>query len=67
MTPYLLNLQIRKKNFKKKYGQATLQALVSADLNTPHGKVIELIDKIKSLGIEDFAINVETGKNKKNS
>ena len=50
----------KKKEFKAKYGNRQIQALVSADLKTPHGKVIELIDKIKTLGIQNFAINVET-------
>lgn len=57
----------KRKEFQEKFGQSTLQALVSADLKTPHGKVIELIDKIKSFGIEDFAINVETGESKSTS
>lgn len=36
-----------------------VQALISADRETPHGQVINLIDIIRKNGISDFAINVE--------
>ena len=36
-----------------------LQAIISADVITPHGKVIKLIDTLRKMGIFDFAINVE--------
>lgn len=38
---------------------ANLQALISADLKTPHGEVIKLIDTVRGNGITEFAINVE--------
>ena len=37
-----------------------LQALIGADQETPHGKVIKLIDTVRKNGISDFAINVES-------
>lgn len=37
-----------------------LQALISADKETPHGAVIKLIDAIRKNGITEFAINVES-------
>ena len=38
----------------------SLQALVSADKDTPHGTVIKLIDEVRKNGIKDFAIRVES-------
>ncbi len=40
--------------------KADLQALISADRETPHGAVIKLIDGIRRNGITEFAINVES-------
>lgn len=37
----------------------SLQALISADKDTPHGTVIKLIDEVRKNGISDFAIRVE--------
>jgi len=37
-----------------------LQALVSADKDTPHGTVIKLIDEVQKNGIKDFALHVES-------
>lgn len=37
----------------------TLQALISADTETPHGTVVKLIDTVRKNGITDLAINVE--------
>ncbi len=36
-----------------------LQALISADVKTPHGKVVELIDEVRKNGINDFALSVD--------
>jgi biopolymer transport protein ExbD len=36
-----------------------LQALISADKQTPHGTVVKLIDVVRRNGVFDFAINVE--------
>ena len=38
----------------------SLQALISADLATPHGTVVKLIDTIRKNGITEFAINIES-------
>ena len=35
------------------------QALISADVTTPHGAVVRLIDLVRKGGIIDFAIQVE--------
>ncbi|MDD9951452.1 MAG: biopolymer transporter ExbD [Zetaproteobacteria bacterium] len=35
------------------------QALISADITTPHGAVVKLIDKVRKSGVLDFAIQVE--------
>jgi biopolymer transport protein ExbD len=35
------------------------QALITADLATPHGSVVKLIDTVRKNGITEFAINVE--------
>ena len=39
---------------------AKVQALISADIATPHGIVVKLIDTIRKNGITDFAINVDS-------
>lgn len=39
-----------------------LQAIIAADQDVPHGKVIEVIDKIKLAGVVKFAISVEKSK-----
>lgn len=44
---------------KKRSNGENLQALIAADLKTPHGDVVKLIDEIRKNGITDFAINVE--------
>lgn len=36
-----------------------LQAMISADKDTPHGTVISVIDVIKGAGVKKFAINIE--------
>jgi biopolymer transport protein TolR len=44
---------------EREEGAASLQALIAADRDTPHGAVVKLIDVIRKNGITDFAINVE--------
>jgi biopolymer transport protein ExbD len=39
-----------------------LQAIIAADKDVPHGKVMHLIDLVKKLGVIKFAINVQTEK-----
>ncbi|OQW49938.1 MAG: biopolymer transporter ExbD [Proteobacteria bacterium SG_bin7] len=36
-----------------------VQALISADKDVPHGKVIGVIDAVKSAGVTRFAISIE--------
>ena len=36
-----------------------VQALISADVKTPHGEVVKLIDTVRKNGITEFAINVD--------
>ena len=38
------------------------QAVISADKDVPHGKVIAVIDAIKSGGIHKFAISIDKAK-----
>jgi biopolymer transport protein ExbD len=39
--------------------KSDLQAVISADQEVSHGRVIHLIDVIKGLGIEKFALNID--------
>jgi biopolymer transport protein ExbD len=43
----------------RKQAKPDIQALISADVKTPHGEVVKLIDAIRKNGITNFAINVE--------
>lgn len=43
----------------RKKAKPDVQALISADVKTPHGDVVKLIDVVRKNGIIDFAINVE--------
>ncbi len=36
-----------------------VQAIISADKDTPHGQVIGVLDVVKSVGIKKFAISIE--------
>lgn len=49
-----------REELKKKGGNSSLQALISADTSVSHGQVIRLIDAVRKIGITDFAVNVET-------
>lgn len=51
-----INVAIRE---RRASSSKKLQALISADQSTPHGKVIKLIDLVRKNGITEFAINVE--------
>ncbi len=48
-------VQARKEN-------AEVQAVISADIDARHGSVVQVIDIVKSSGIENFAIQVEKSK-----
>lgn len=43
----------------RKEAKPDVQALISADIKTPHGEVVKLIDAVRKNGINNFAINVE--------
>jgi len=45
----------------KKKANPKVQATIAADQDTPHGAVIRLIDIVRRNGIQDFAINVDSG------
>ena len=36
-----------------------VQAIISADKDTPHGKVVAIIDAVKSGGVKKFAITID--------
>ena len=36
-----------------------IQAIISADKDVPHGKVIGILDIVKSVGVKKFAISIE--------
>jgi biopolymer transport protein ExbD len=38
---------------------AEVQAIISADKDVPHGKVIGLLDIVKTAGVKKFAISIE--------
>ncbi|MCX6130906.1 MAG: biopolymer transporter ExbD [Proteobacteria bacterium] len=44
---------------ERKKANPDVQALISADVKTPHGDVVKLIDMVRRNGILNFAINVE--------
>lgn len=52
--------QIPEKITERKASGGSMQALISADKDTPHGSVVKLIDVIRRNGVTDFAINVES-------
>ena len=38
-----------------------VQAIISADKGVPYGNVMHLIDLVKSLGVNKFALNIDAG------
>lgn len=44
---------------ERKQAKPDVSALISADVKTPHGDVVKLIDAVRKNGITNFAINVE--------
>lgn len=38
---------------------ADVQAIISADKDVPHGKVVGLLDVVKSVGVKKFAISID--------
>jgi biopolymer transport protein ExbD len=41
---------------------ADLQAVIAADKTVPHGRVVAILDVIKSLGVKKFAISIDEAK-----
>lgn len=39
-----------------------IQAIISADQEVPHGKVVHIIDIVKTAGVKKFAISIEKAK-----
>lgn len=39
-----------------------VQAIISADKDVPHGKVVTVLDIVKASGVKKFAISIEKGK-----
>jgi biopolymer transport protein ExbD len=46
-------------SLKKRGGKGKVQAIIAADKDVAHGKVMHLVDVIKDMGIEEFAFNIE--------
>ncbi len=40
------------------------QAIISADVDVPYGRVVKVIDLLKTSGLEKFAVQIEQEKNK---
>ncbi len=38
---------------------ADVQAIISADKDVPHGRVVEVLDIVKSAGVKKFAISID--------
>ena len=53
------NVSIAIEKSKKALGKENPQALITADVKTPHGEVVKLIDLVRKNGISEFALNVE--------
>jgi len=51
--------QIREYTTSSVQTSPDLQAIISADKDVPHGRVIEVIDLVKSSGIKKFAISID--------
>ncbi len=51
--------QLREKATTLLAKKPDIQAMISADKDTPHGVVINAIDIIKSVGVKKFAISIE--------
>lgn len=56
-----IHIERTRAGLKSAQSQEKLQALITADEKTPHGKVVKLIDTVRKNGITEFAINVDSG------
>ncbi|MGM0595713.1 MAG: ExbD/TolR family protein [Myxococcota bacterium] len=52
-------IEEEKEKAEKEKSKSKVQAIISADKDVPHGKVMHLVDIIKDVGIEEFAFNIK--------
>lgn len=50
---------VRQKAMDEVAKNADVQAIISADKDVPHGKVIGLLDIVKTAGVKKFAISID--------
>lgn len=53
---------VKDKSIHELSKDAEVQAVISADKDVPHGKVVSIIDVVKSAGVKKFAITIEQTK-----
>ncbi|MFN8943655.1 MAG: ExbD/TolR family protein [Pseudobdellovibrionaceae bacterium] len=53
---------VRQKALEELSKNQDTQAIISADKDVPHGKVIALLDIVKTAGVKKFAISIEKSK-----
>lgn len=51
--------EVRVKATEEAAKNADVQAIISADKDTPHGKVVGLLDIVKGAGVKKFAISID--------
>jgi biopolymer transport protein ExbD len=50
---------VQKKAAEELAKNADVQAIISADKDVPHGKVVGVLDIVKGVGVKKFAISIE--------
>lgn len=50
---------VRSKATEEVTKNADVQAIISADKDVPHGKVVGLLDVVKGVGVKKFAISID--------
>ncbi len=53
---------VKEKSMQELAKDAEVQAVISADKDVPHGKVVSIIDVVKTAGVKKFAITIEQAK-----
>ena len=53
---------VKDKSIQELSKDAEVQAVISADKDVPHGKVVSIIDVVKTAGVKKFAITIEQAK-----
>jgi biopolymer transport protein ExbD len=53
---------VKEKSIQELAKDAEVQAVISADKDVPHGKVVSIIDVVKTAGVKKFAITIEQAK-----